>query len=211
MSPVVLLAGACVAAVACLVLAEFRRSQSARVLAKLTASSAFVALAWLLGAAESHHGCWMLLAFALSWIGDLLLLSVRSRVFLAGLAAFLAAHVAFAIAFLGLPLDRSALVVAAAVMAGTGALLMRWLWPNLKGFYRVAVTAYVVALVVMAASAVAVTGAGGDWRYAAGALAFAASDVAVARNRFVAPGAANKAWGLPLYYAAQLMFALSLG
>ena len=32
-------------------------------LAKLTASSAFVALAWLLGAAESHHGCWMLLAF----------------------------------------------------------------------------------------------------------------------------------------------------
>jgi len=65
--------------------------------------------------------------------------------------------------------------------------------------------------VVMVASAIAATGAGGDWRYAVGALAFAVSDVAVARNRFVAPGPMNKAWGLPLYYAAQLAFALSLG
>ncbi len=117
----------------------------------------------------------------------------------------------FAAAFLLLPLELPALWGAIAVLGAGGLLMLCWLWPHLKPFYRPAVTAYVVALVAMAAAAIAATYVGGDWRYAAGALAFAASDVAVARHRFVAPGPANKAWGLPLYYAAQLLFALSLG
>ena len=33
----------------------------------------------------------------------------------------------------------------------------------------------------------------------------------VARDRFIAPGFANAAWGLPLYYGAQLVLALTLG
>lgn len=211
MNAVVLLAAVCVLAVAVLVWAEFRRSQPVRALAKLVASSAFVVIAWQLDAVGSHHGRWLLAAFALSWIGDALLLSARSRVFLAGLFAFLAAHVAFAGAFLSRPLDLPALWAAIAVMGASGLLMLRGLWPHLKPHYRPAVTAYVAALVAMVAPAIAATAGGGDWRYAAGALAFAASDVAVARNRFVAPGPMNKAWGLPLYYAAQLLFALSLG
>ena len=210
MNPVVLPVGLCLVAVAVLVWAEFRHSQRVRVLAKLVASTAFVAVACLLDAAGSAHGRWLLGAFVLSWIGDALLLSMRSGVFLGGLAAFLAAHLAFAAAFLSLPLDLPAFAVAIAAMGVGGLLMLRWLWPYLRPFYRVAVTAYVAALAAMVASALAVTGAGGDWTYAAGALAFAASDVAVARNRFVAPGPANKAWGLPLYYVAQLAFALSL-
>ena len=202
---------ACALAVVVLVWAEFRAAQPMRVVAKLAASSAFVAIAWRLDATASNHGRWLLLAFVLSWIGDALLLSARSRVFLAGLFTFLAAHVAFAAAFLSLPLAVPALWGALGVMGASGLVLLRWLWPHLRAFYRSAVTAYVAALVAMAAPAIAATAAGGDWRYAAGALAFAASDVAVARNRFVAPGPANKAWGLPLYYAAQLAFALSLG
>lgn len=208
---VALLAGACALAVAVLVWAEFRRSQPVRAVAKLAASSAFVAIAWQLDAAASRHGRWLLAAFALSWIGDALLLSARSRVFLAGLGAFLAAHLAFAAAFLSLSLDLPVLWGAIAALGAGGLLMLRWLWPHLKPFYRTAVTAYVAALVAMAVPAIAATAAGGDWRYAAGALAFAASDAAVARHRFVAPGPANKAWGLPLYYAAQLLFALSLG
>jgi len=42
-------------------------------------------------------------------------------------------------------------------------------------------------------------------------LAFAASDISVARDRFVAPAFINRAWGLPLYYVAQISFALSVG
>ncbi|TLX21599.1 lysoplasmalogenase [Thermomonas fusca] len=211
MNAVVPLTGICLLAVAVLVWAEFRRSQPVRALTKLVASSAFVAIAWQLDAAASRHGRWLLAAFALSWVGDALLLSARSRVFLVGLFAFLAAHVAFAGAFLILPQRMPALWAAVVALAASGLLMLRWLWPHLKPVYRPAVTAYVAALVAMAAPAISATAAGGDWRYAAGALAFAASDVAVARNRFVAPGPANKACGLPLYYAAQVMFALSLG
>ena len=40
-----------------------------------------------------------------------------------------------------------------------------------------------------------------------GALAFAISDLAVARERFVTPSFVNGAWGLPLYFAAQLTLA----
>jgi len=38
-------------------------------------------------------------------------------------------------------------------------------------------------------------------------VAFLASDLAVARDRFVAAGASNRIVGLPLYYLAQLGFA----
>lgn len=45
---------------------------------------------------------------------------------------------------------------------------------------------------------------------ALGAVAFAVSDISVARDRFVKRAIANKAWGLPLYYTAQLLFAMSV-
>jgi hypothetical protein len=40
-------------------------------------------------------------------------------------------------------------------------------------------------------------------------LAFYLSDLAVARDRFVARAFVNRLWGLPLYYAAQILFAVS--
>ena len=45
---------------------------------------------------------------------------------------------------------------------------------------------------------------------ALGAIAFAVSDASVARDRFVKPSIANKAWGLPMYYFAQVLFAMSV-
>jgi hypothetical protein len=42
------------------------------------------------------------------------------------------------------------------------------------------------------------------------AVIFYASDLAVARNRFVAPGIANRLWGLPAYYVAQILFIHSI-
>jgi hypothetical protein len=43
------------------------------------------------------------------------------------------------------------------------------------------------------------------------AVLFYLSDLSVARDTFVAPGFVNRAWGLPLYYGAQLIFACSTG
>ena len=59
----------------------------------------------------------------------------------------------------------------------------------------------------MVVTALGNAAARGEVAVAAGALMFAVSDVSVARDRFVAPGFANAAWGLPLYYAAQLVLA----
>jgi hypothetical protein len=44
---------------------------------------------------------------------------------------------------------------------------------------------------------------------AVGALAFTASDVSVARDRFVKHEFVNRAWGLPLYFGAQLLIAVT--
>jgi len=72
------------------------------------------------------------------------------------------------------------------------------------------VMAYVLALGAMVSLAIGAAAGWGRPLLAVGALAFAASDVSVARDRFVAPGLVNRAWGLPLYYAAQLVIALSV-
>ena len=62
----------------------------------------------------------------------------------------------------------------------------------------------------MCALAVGLSTASGAWIYGVGALAFAASDLSVARDRFVASSLVNKAWGLPVYYVAQLLLAWSV-
>ena len=47
-------------------------------------------------------------------------------------------------------------------------------------------------------------------RLAAGACAFYLSDLAVARERFLVRSITNKLWGLPAYYAGQLLLAWSI-
>jgi uncharacterized membrane protein YhhN len=69
------------------------------------------------------------------------------------------------------------------------------------------VRAYVVVISAMVASAAGAFGADGGPALLAGAAGFFASDLAVARERFVAPSFTNKLWGLPLYYASQLLLA----
>ena len=69
------------------------------------------------------------------------------------------------------------------------------------------VRTYMLVIGIMSALACGVTAAGGPWAVAVGALAFTASDISVARDRFVRHQFINRAWGLPLYYAAQLLLA----
>jgi uncharacterized membrane protein YhhN len=73
------------------------------------------------------------------------------------------------------------------------------------------VRAYLVVIGVMTTLAFGVTAAGGPLAVAIGALAFTASDVSVARDRFVKHEFVNRAWGLPLYYAAQMLIAVTPG
>ena len=50
-----------------------------------------------------------------------------------------------------------------------------------------------------------------DARLRLGAVLFYLSDIMVARDRFVAPGFANRLVGLPLYFGGQLLLAWSAG
>jgi len=68
---------------------------------------------------------------------------------------------------------------------------------------------YLAAIMIMVSLAVAASVAALPPIVAIGAVAFALSDVSVARDRFIERDVVNKAWGLPLYYFAQVIFAVS--
>lgn len=175
---------------------------------KPLAAAAFLAAALAAGALDSGYGRILLVGLALCWLGDVLLIPDDSEpAFLAGLGSFLLGHVAYGVAFATLGVDLVWLGASAVGVAGLGAVVLRWLGPHLEGVFRVAVPAYVLVIGSMLVASLAAVGAGATPACAVGAAAFAVSDVSVARDRLVTPTSANGAWGLPLYFAAQLVLA----
>lgn len=168
---------------------------------KMTASAGFVALALALRP-ETPFDRWILAGLCLSAAGDVLLLAASRRGFLAGLVAFLLAHLAYAAAFW--PAASRSPWTAAAILAAT-ALALRWLWPHL-GSMRLPVAAYCAVIGLMLWLALGV----GRPEIRLGALLFWLSDLLVARNRFVRAEPLNRLAGLPLYYAGQYLIALAL-
>jgi uncharacterized membrane protein YhhN len=171
-----------------------------RAISKVAASAGFVAVGLAVNAG-GRHGALVLAGLLLSAVGDALLLSSRQRAFLAGIGAFLLAHVAYAVAFA--PSSRPSVPVAAALALAALA-IVRWLWPHL-GALRVPVIAYAAAITAMLLLALGVESA----LVRSGAALFYLSDLTVARDRFVREGLVNRLVGLPLYYAAQVLLALS--
>ncbi len=178
---------------------------------KMAASTGFVAIALSNGAGTTTYGRFVLVALALSWLGDLFLGVGTDRAFLAGLVAFLTAHVAYIAAFAVRGIDPTWFVVAAVVLAVIAVLVWRWLAPHVDHGRRRPVQAYVVVITLMVAAAIGTVAVVPDARIALGSIAFFLSDIAVARNRFVAPGSVNRSVGLPLYYTGQVLLALSVG
>lgn len=194
------------AAVSALLSAEARGSVAGRRIFKPLASTLFVAIALYAGALESTFGRLMLVALLLSFVGDLLLMAPSKTAFLAGLASFLLAHISFGVAFLLKPLDTRWLALASVAMTLAAIVILRWLWPHLARDMRLPVIAYVLAIsgmMILAAGTVSGSGAG----FAIAAGLFVISDVFVAREQFVSPAPSNRLVGLPVYYAAQLLYA----
>jgi len=192
-----------------LVAAEARHARAAKAISKTVASAAFVGVAVARGALAGGWPLALLIGLALSLVGDLLLLSRARRHFLAGLAAFLAGHVAYVAAFA----SRGVAVTGAAVAAPLALIALivvgRWLAPHVRGSMRGPVAAYVLVISTMIVVAAATVSHRFSVPLALGAPAFYLSDLSVARDRFVAPGFVNRAWGLPVYYAAQFLLAWS--
>ncbi len=203
---------ALITAVSCLCLVASERGDS-RIgvsIFKGIASSAFVGAGIAAGAFASGYGRLVLLALAFSWLGDLLLIPKNRRhFFLLGMASFLLAHLAYCAAFISRGISTTAIALASAAMAVVALALYRWLGPSLSGAFKFAVPAYILAISCMTVLAASASAIMRDPLPLVGAILFAASDAAVARDRFVAPAWPNRAVGLPLYYAAQLLMAMT--
>jgi len=223
--------GGLIASVVCLVgLVEMLRAERAgsirrRYLWKPIASLGFVAVPLCTGALTQDHqpaaelAGWITLGLVLGAVGDVALMFENDRAFIAGLVAFLLGHLAYVVGFtLLVPTSGwyggAMTGVAIAAVIGAGAVL-GYLWPRL-GSLKIPVIGYVGVITTMLIGGVAVSmrgrGLPADHRalLTAGAVVFFLSDLAVARERFVARSLWNRMIGLPAYYGAQLMLAWSV-
>jgi uncharacterized membrane protein YhhN len=190
--------------------AEARGSRAGIWIAKPLASAGFIATALAAGASETFYGRLVLVALVLGWLGDVLLIPRSRAVFAAGIASFLLGHLVFAAAFASRGLSLGWTAVAALALVAPVVAAWRWLRPHVPASLSSAVTLYMIVISAMLACAIGTTAHASAPLVLVGAAMFFASDLSVARNRFVAPGFANKLWGLPLYYGGQLLLAASV-
>jgi uncharacterized membrane protein YhhN len=207
MTPVVL-AAVMAGAVASLLHAARSGERTLEFLSKAVASASFVILGVSRWTAGDPVDSWLVIGLLLCASGDMLLISERT--FDLGLICFLTGHVAYVVAFAFAEPPAGWPVPAAVPIAAVGLLAVWWMWPHL-GRRRLPVAAYTTAIAAMAWGAVSTSYLGAlPWTVAIGALLFLLSDLGVARQRFIRPEFLNRALGLPAYYAAQFLIALSI-
>ena len=202
--PWVLLTGAALAGV---LICEGIGCQRGRWLLKPIASAGFLAVAIASGALETLYGRAVLVGLGWSWVGDVALLGRGSASMRVGIATFALAHVAYGVAFCTGTVGWVGLVGSAPVLLLLGVWIASRLWPRVPRPLRGGVVVYlfvISSMVILATGSVA--GGHSSLRLLA-ALLFYVSDVSVACDRFLEAGFMNRLWGLPAYYAAQLIFA----
>jgi uncharacterized membrane protein YhhN len=192
-----------------LLVAEYLNSNAGRAVAKTAASCCFLGTALTAGAGTHPYGQWVLAALALCWLGDVCLLGKSRAPFLAGLVSFLLGHLVFAAAFVIRGIDLAASGVALVVLVVVLIPVFRWLIPRVEAKMKGPVIAYMIVITAMVALATGTVIEHGQPMILVAAVAFYVSDLAVARDRFIKQGFSNRAWGLPLYYGAVVIFAIT--
>lgn len=190
-----------------LMLAEWRHARGAIWIFKPLASLGFVVTGLLHRSGTGAFSSWVIAALVLSALGDVLLIPRDKRAFLAGLVSFLCGHLMYAGAFLARGVAWSVAGIAAVPMAVLAVVVGKWLLPSVEPKMKVPVLAYMGVISVMVSLAVGSHFSTENVLALGGAVAFYCSDLSVARDRFVKTEFMNRAWGLPLYYGAQLLFA----
>lgn len=212
-----LVAAAAVPAVADWV-AVARGSRPAEYVSKPATLAVLIAAAVLLREeAPSHQWAWIVPALALSLAGDVLLMLPGDRL-VAGLGAFLLAHLCYVVAFTPSAPPGEAWLALAAVATTSAGLFVRIRRGLVAGGARSLVgpvAAYVVAISLMVASAWSTL-----WRpafpdaaaaaAAVGAVLFYASDALIGWSRFVRPLPGAPVAIMVLYHVGQAALVLSL-
>lgn len=201
MSPIVVSGPTILTALAVAALLVAEKANRPTLAWKTLASLGFMWAALGGGVPDATPGWLLVGGLALSMVGDIAL--VFERGFLAGLVAFAGAHLLYSGAFLGTGTRWATIIPTALIAAIAFMAVKRWLIGRVPPRLRGPVVAYMAIITIMLVTA------SGSTRLIlyAGAALFYLSDLAVARNRFVAPGFENKLVGLPLYYAGQLLLA----
>lgn len=203
------LIGLIVIACAILVGALFFGHESIAAVAKLAASSGFVALAIRVGGLQSTYGRVVLAGLAFSWLGDAFLIGKSEQLFLLGLSAFLLAHLAYITAFVGRGMRLKTIAVAALPVLALALCVTVWLRPYVPAELVFPVRLYTTVISLMVIGAFATHGRNPSVLILAGATMFFLSDLSVAALRLVQTDMPVYILGLPLYYASQVCFAVS--
>lgn len=158
-----------------------------RALTKPATMVALIGAAWRADTGGAVH-TWMVVGLVLSLAGDIFLM-LPEQWFVAGLGAFLLAHVAYIVAMAQLTLHPVALVVAAVVIGAGWVIAGRGIVAGATAKepkMQVPVALYVTVISAMVAVALLATGhARPTWWLPAAAVLFYASDAILGTNRFV--------------------------
>jgi uncharacterized membrane protein YhhN len=191
-----------------------KSERAGRILVFKTPLSLLFIVAWTLSPARHPLFAGMILvALWLCLAGDVLLAFGSQGTFLAGLISFLAGHAVYAAAFFTVGTTGTWMGMAVIVLIAAGLVIWRWLAPHLDDM-QAPVLAYIVVISMMVIGAASLAGTASIPVTArisvlAGAVLFYLSDICVARQRFVVSAPVNRLAGLPLYYAAQFLLAVS--
>ena len=190
---------------------ERRSLTKVRWFVKPLASIAFLLVALVSGGLGSIYGGCIATGLFLSLLGDVFLIPRGARAwFLAGLAAFLLAHVAYCVAFLAGGVSWGTVGAVLGPLLFLAWMIGKWLLPAVSDSMRGPVGAYIVVISLMGLLAAGHGGQGGSLLVLGAAVLFFLSDISVAIDRFKEGGFGNRLWGLPAYYVAQLLFAWTL-
>lgn len=198
--------------IACLALVGFLSLGliTAAAAAKLIASTGFLLVAVSSGAFQSVYGRVLFVGLALSFLGDAFLIGESQHAFLAGLFAFLMAHIAYIAAFLVTGVSKRWTASAALPVLIIAIIVTNWLGPHTPDEMLWPVRLYIAVISIMVIAAIGTRGKDASRFILIGALLFFLSDLSVASQRLLQVEFPTYIWGLPLYYAGQLCLALSV-
>jgi uncharacterized membrane protein YhhN len=170
---------------------------------------------WLFSAAGLDGAMfWFGLGILFSLAGDVLLMISVDRLFLAGLIAFLAAHLCYVIGF-NIPLPQVtawSLMLAVVIGLGGARLIRRIVAPLAaqgKARLRIPILVYSLVISLMLLSAMLkltdlTWRAGAAILVSLGALLFYASDILLAWNKFVSPIKHGRMFNIGAYHLGQI-------
>jgi uncharacterized membrane protein YhhN len=157
---------------------------------------------------------WFGVGILLSLAGDVLLMISLDRLFLAGLVAFLLAHIFYVIGFnIPMPAISAWSVILAVLIGWGGAKIIRRILTSViekgQGRMRLPIIVYSVVISLMLLSAMIklndlTWSASASILVAVGAFLFYLSDVILAWNKFVAPFQHGRIYNIAAYHLGQI-------